>query len=159
MQHHEQTANFRALELAREMVKEKRIKEATFTDDTVVPSVLRCRVTRWLVDTGAGRHVIGRKLLTNDQLANIQTVEPITFWTANCNFESSEAIMMYIDPLGIEVLVYILDQCLAALSAGRLCEEDGCKLDWAAGGKVALLHPPNGKPILLDVYARRPYLD
>ena len=74
-------AAYEAYELAEELLKEGRIKRP----EVIVPSVLKSNTITWLVDAGAGRHVIGRGYLTEEQAASIQKVGAVRFQTANGN--------------------------------------------------------------------------
>ena len=120
MQFDDIMAVFKAFDLAHELLKEGRIK----APDVVVPSVPRSSTIRLFVDTSAGRHVIGRGYLTEQQLADIQKVQALSFQTADCSISTDEAVYMHLSPLGIYILVYILPDAPPALSAGRLCREN-----------------------------------
>ena len=66
---------------------------------------------------------------------------------------------MHLSPLGIDVLVHVLENSPPALSAGRLCRENGCGLEWSTGGDIARLHPPQGEPVELDIIGDCPQMD
>ena len=82
-------AAYKAYELAEEVLKEGRIK----APDVSVPSVARSNTITWLVDTGAGRHVIGRRYLTEQQMASIQQVQSVGFQIANGSVYCNEAVL------------------------------------------------------------------
>ena len=64
-------------------------------------------IKRWLVDTGAGQHVVGREHLTAQQLADAFDVDPLRLITANWVIDASKATCLYVDQLDLWVLVYI----------------------------------------------------
>ena len=53
--------------------------------------------------------------------------------TANGEVQTNEEAQAYVHDLDLFVTVQILDDTLAVLSLGKLCEEHGYSCEWASG--------------------------
>ena len=71
-----------------------------------------------------------------------------TVVTANGEVQTNEEAQVYVHDLDIFVTVQILDDTLAVLSFGKLCEKNGYTNEWASGQKLHLTK--NGKRVLCE---------
>ena len=77
--------------------------------------------------------------------------------TANGEVQTSEEAQVYVHDLDLFVTVQILDDTLAVLSHGKLCEEHGYTYEWASGkqprltkqGKIILCKTENFVPMVV----------
>ena len=104
-------------------------------------------IRRWLVDTGAGVHVVGRQHLTARQFKNTVTGDTVSLLIANGVVEVDQTVELFVDELGFSVWVYVLPDSPPALSVGRLCRADNCKMTL-----------PDGRVIDVTTIAHCPYL-
>ena len=104
--------------------------------DTIGPvtaaAMAEGKVKRWLVDTGAGAHFVGRKYLTQQQIDAVVSLDPIRLAIANGVISADKGAWLYVDELELWIMAYILEDSPPALSAGRLCRESGCNLNHIA---------------------------
>ena len=68
--------------------------------------------------------------------------------TANGEVQSNEEAQVYVDDLNLFVTVQILDETLAVLSLGKLCEHHGHTDEWVSGQKPRLTK--QGKTIFMQ---------
>ena len=89
-----------------------------------------------MVDSGASVHMLSKKDLTSDELDTLRTSRnPTTVVTANGEVQTNEEAQVYVHDLHLFVSVHILDDTLADLSLGKLCEEHGYTSEWASSQK------------------------
>ena len=135
--HHERAVNLGAdLEL--------KVQGLTIAEAFAAACSSKGTIKRWLVDTGAGQHVVGKEHLIAQQLADVVDVDPLRLITSNGIIEASKATWLYVSQLDLWVQAYIFDNCPPALSAGRLCRDDGCALSWAEGANEAVMTTKGG---------------
>ena len=95
-------------------------------------------IRRWLVDTGAGQHVVGKHHRTQDQLNSIVKADSISLVTANGFIEVDRKVELHVDELGFSIWAYVLPESPPALSAGCLYRYNDCRLEWADGSDNAV---------------------
>ena len=121
-----------------------------------MPVKVQGTIRRWLVDTGAGQHVVGKSHLTKQQLASMVKSDPITLVTASGVIIVYQIVEFHVDELGFAIWAYVLPESPPALSAGRLCRYDGCRLEWSDGADNAVLIGPDGRVLTVTTIARCP---
>ena len=65
-------------------------------------------IRRWLVDTGAGQHVVGRRHLTQQQVEIMAKADPISLITANGFIEVDQIVELHVDELGFSIWASVL---------------------------------------------------
>ena len=79
-----------------------------------------------MVDSGASVRMLSEKDSSSRELDTLRiSRNPTTVITANGEVETSEEAQVYVHDLDLIVTVQILDDTLAVLSLGKLCEEHG----------------------------------
>ena len=92
-------------------------------------------------------HMTSKKYLTSAELEHLRkSRNPTSVISGNEEVQTNEEAQVHVHDLELFVTVQILDDTPAALSLGKLCEEDGCTCAWASGQKPHLTK--NGKRIL-----------
>ena len=91
-------------------------------------------------------------------MSNFVDAEPITFHTANGNVRTDKAVWLHIDALDIDLAVYVLHDSLLALSAGMLCRDNGCKINWSPGSAETIMHDPKGRRVDIVMRGACPWL-
>jgi hypothetical protein len=114
-------------------------------------------VDMWLVDTGCGHDLIGRKSYGLNESSFVHADVPLTFGTAN-----GEAIAAYQYPinlveLGYEISPYVLKDTPAVLTVGGRCLNDDFSFFWPNRSRPYFLDP-KGRVIELDIIDDIPYL-
>ena len=67
-------------------------------------------IRRWLVDTGACRHVVGWRHPTKQQLASMVKSDPTSLGTANGLIEVDDIVELMVDELGFTVWACVLPE-------------------------------------------------
>ena len=92
------------------------------------------------VDSGASMPMLSKKDLTSDELDTLRrSRNPTVVLTANGEVHTNEEAQVFVYDLDLFVTVPILDDTLALLSFGKLCEEHGYTYEWASGQKPRLI--------------------
>ena len=90
----------------KELREDGTIPNATFPEQCkhdnipVFPAEAKGVIKRWLLDTGAGIHVVGRQYLTKQQLAGLVQSDPVTLATATGTIEVTQTVELWVDELG-----------------------------------------------------------
>ena len=115
----------------------------------LVPS----KVSRWLLDSGASNHMIGRNLLPKG--CTLFEGKVLTVKTAKGEITLKERAYIAVPALGIAVEALVFPEAPAALSIGKLIEA-GFTFSWLRGAPQ--LFNPDEVEIQVDVSHRVPYV-
>ena len=100
-----------------------------------------------VVDSGALMHLLSKKDLSSDELDTLRrSRNPATVVTANGEVQANEEAQVYVHDLDLFVTVQLLEETLAVLSLGKLCEDHGYSCEWVSGQKPRLTKEE--KPII-----------
>ena len=100
-----------------------------------------------VVDSGALMHLLSKKDLSSDELDTLRrSRNSATVVTANGEVQANEEAQVYVHDLGLFVTVQLLEETLAVLSLGKLCEDHGYSCEWVSGQKPRLAKEE--KPII-----------
>ena len=94
-------------------------------------------------------HMLSRKDLSSGELKILRTSRNPTTVTAHGEVQTNEEAQENVHDLDLFVTVQMLDDTLAVLSSGKLCEEHGYTFEWASGRTPHLTKDGKG------FYARR----
>ena len=90
----------------------------------------------FVVDSGASMHMLSKKDLSSDELDILRRSRNTTVGvTANGEVQTNEEAQVYVHDLDLFVTVQILEETLAVLSLGELCEDHGYSYEWVSGQK------------------------
>ena len=106
---------------------------------------------KWVVDSGAGIHLVPRAHKTGSYLA-----APIVIMTANGTVQTSEMTEVPCPVLGGTVQAYVLAQSPYVLSLGRL-QNKGFEFRWTKNRDPVLVRP-DGRSVNLEVQTAVPML-
>ena len=88
------------------------------------PSVIKTEEREFVVDSGLSMHMLSRKDLNSAELETVRVSRsPITVVTAKCEVLTKEEATVYVKELDLFVTVMLLEDALAVLSLGKLCED------------------------------------
>ena len=132
-------------------------KNATPVSVSCGPLASRLPVTDWLLDTGSGFDLIGRKVANKVHGHVFQTDNVLSMQTANGLTTSADAVSAEIPELGIEITANILESTPSVLSVGKRCMLDGCSFVWIRDS-TPYLELPTGERVSLQVSGYCPYL-
>ena len=80
----------------------------------------------FVVDPGASMHMLSKKDLSSDELDILLRSRNTTVGvTANGEVQTNEEAQVYVHDLDLFMTVQILEETLAVLSLGELCEDHG----------------------------------
>ena len=100
----------------------------------------------FVVDSGASMDMVSKKGLNSAVLETVRTSRsPTTLMTANGEVQTREEVTVYVKQLDLFVKVMFLQETLAVLSLGKLCEDHGYTYHWISGQKPHFIR--NGKRI------------
>ena len=100
----------------------------------------------FVVDSGASMHMVSRKDLDKAELETVRIpTNPTMAMTANGEVLTKEEATVYVKELDLFVTVMLLEDTLAVLSLGKLCEDHGNTYHWTSGQKPHLIQ--NGRKI------------
>ena len=68
-----------------------------------MPVELKGKIRRWLLDTGAGIHVVGCQHLKQQQLRSRVKSDPVRLVTANGIIGVEQTVELWIDQLGFSI--------------------------------------------------------
>ena len=90
----------------------------------------------FLVDSGASMHMISKKDLSDAEMDTLtKSCSPTIVTTANGEVQTHEETTLYVKELDIFLTVKVLENTLAVLSLGKLCDENGYSFEWINGQK------------------------
>ena len=85
-------------------------------------------------------HVISKKDLNSAELETLTTSRsPTTVMTANGEVQTHEEATVYVKELEKILTMKVLEDALAVLSLGKLCDENGYSYEWINGQKPHLI--------------------
>ena len=120
-----------AWEIAKNVHKLQEMDKATFHSLSEVwslpaPSSTKLEEREFVVDSRASMHMLSRRDLNSAELDTVRVSRnPTTVITANGEVQMNEEATVYFYDLDLFVTVQILDDTLAVLSLGKLCEDHG----------------------------------
>ena len=108
-------------------------------------------------DSGASMHMISKKDLDTAELATVRiSKNPIMVVTASGEVQTREEATGFVRELDLFETLMLLENTLAVLSLGKLCEECWYSYHWTSGQKPYLIK--NGKKINFDTSDRVPFV-
>ena len=112
-------------------------------------------IREWIVDTGSGLHLMGKKSLAQEAVAGTLAIKPVKLTTANGVIHASEQLLARVTALGsdLPITITVLDDSPAVLSVGNLCEVMGWTFRWEGFQRPYLQTPDGSKRIYL--YTRK----
>ena len=130
----EQGARGAAWKLAKSVLKFKEKNRATFFSPSdircLLASTLKPEEREFVVDSGASMHMISKKDLHDAERDKLtKSCCRITVITANGEVQTHEEATVYVKALGIFLTVKVLENTPAVLSLGKLCHENGLRVD------------------------------
>ena len=79
-----------------------------------------------MVDSGASMHMVSKRDLNSAELETMRiSKNPTTVMTANGEVQTREEATVYVKEMVLFVTVMFLEETLAVLSLGKLCEDHG----------------------------------
>ena len=100
----------------------------------------------FVVDSGASMHIFSKKDLNKAELETVRTSRSATtVMTANGEVQTRQEATVYVEELDLFAKVMFLEETLAALSLGKLCEDHGTTNQRTSGRKPQ--HTKKGKRI------------
>ena len=134
----EQGAREAAWKLAKNVFKLKEHDRATFfspSENRCLPaSTLKPEEREFVVDSGGSMHMISKKDL-NDTDILTKSCSPTIVITANGEVQTHEEATVYVKELEKFLTMKVLENTLAVLSIGKLCDENGYSYEWINGQK------------------------
>ena len=121
------------------MYKLREKDKATFhspSEEWVLPaaSTKEPEEREFVVDSGAGMHVVSKRDLSSAELETMRmSRNPTTVMTANDEVQSREEAAVFVKELDLFVSVMLLEETPAVLSLGKLCEDHGYASHWTSG--------------------------
>ena len=97
----------------------------------------------WLMDTGCGHDLVGKKMVHGyqTQAAPVGKSGSITFATANGKIRTTEVVPMHCEVFGNEIAPFLLPETPPVLSVGKRCMEEQYDFHWIRGQKpLSLIH-------------------
>ena len=136
----EQGARGAAWKLAKSVLKLKEHERATFfspSENRCLPaSTLKLEEREFAVDSGASMHMISKKALNVAEMDTLtKSCSPAIVITANGEVETHEEAIGNVKELGKLLTMKVLENTPAALSLGKLCDENGYSYEWINGQK------------------------
>ena len=100
----------------------------------LVTSVKEPEEIEIVVDSGASMHMVSKKDLNSAELETTRTSRSLTtVMTANGEVQTREEATVYGKELDVFVTVMLLEETLAVLFLGKLCEDHGHTYNWTSG--------------------------
>ena len=121
--------------------------------------------SRWLIDTGSGMDLCGKRLLTHRDASDVPEAivegKPMTFNTANGPYKAKKQVLIDVSSLGPSwgdiTAAYIMNDTPAVLSVGKRVCNEGFSFLWLHG-KTPCFITPDGSIIPFDVQNDCPYI-
>ena len=93
----------------------------------------------FVVGSGAGVHMVSKRDLNSAEFETMRTSRsPTTVMTANGEVQTREEATVYVKELDLPVTVMLLEETLAVLSLGKLCEDHEYTYHWTSDQKPHL---------------------
>ena len=94
------------------------------------------------IDSRASTHMLSKRDLSSNGMKTLRRSRtPTVVVTANGVVQTNEEAQVYFHDLGLFVTVQLVEDTLAVLSPGKLCEEHGYSYEWVVGSKPQLIKP------------------
>ena len=140
----EQGAREAAWKLAKSVLNLKEQERATFfspSENRCLPaSTLKPVEREFVVDSGASMHMISKKEWDDAEMDTLtKSCSPTIVMTANGEVQTHEEATVYVKELDIIFTMKVLENTLAVLSLGKLCDENGYSYEWINGQKSHLI--------------------
>ena len=141
----ERCARGDAWRLAKNIYKLRETEKATFyspTDEWILPaaSTIKPEEREFAVDSGAGMHKVSKRDLYSAELETMRiSKNPTTVMTANGEVQTREEPTICVKELDLFVTVMLLEDTLAVLFLGKLCEDHAKNYHWTTGQKPHLI--------------------
>ena len=102
--------------------------------------ILNLRKENFFVDSGASRHMISKKELSDAAMDTLtKSCSPTIVITANGEVQTHEEAMVYVKELEKLLTMKVLENTPAVLSLGKLCDENWYSYEWINGQKPHLI--------------------
>ena len=126
------------------MLKLKEHERAIFfspSENRCLPaSSLKPEEREFVVDSGASMHMISKKDLSDAEMDTLtKSCSPTIVITANGEVQTHEEATVYVKELDMFLTMKVLENTLAVLSLGKLCDENGYSYEWINGQKPHLI--------------------
>ena len=126
------------------MLKLKEHERATFfspSENRCLPaSSLQPEEREVVVDSGTSMHMISKKDLSDAEMDTLtKSCSPTIVITANGEVQTHEEAIVYVKELDIFLTMKVLENTPAALSLGKLCDENVSSYEWINGQKPHLI--------------------
>ena len=133
-----------AWRLAKSIQKLMEKNEAAFFSPSenrcLLASNLKPEEREFVLDSGASMHMISKKDLNDAEMDTLtKSCSPTIVITANGEVQTHEEAIVYVKELGIFLTMKVLENTPAALSFGKLCDENGCSYESINGQKPHLI--------------------
>ena len=103
-------------------------------------STLEPEEREFVVDSSASMHMISKKDLNDAEMDTLtKSCSPTIVITANGEVQTHEEAIVYVKELGTFLTVKVFENTTAALSLGKLCDENGYSYEWINGQKSHLI--------------------
>ena len=103
-------------------------------------STLKPEEREFFVDSGASMHMVSKKDLNSSEMDTLtKSCSPAIVITANGEVQMPEEATVYVKELDIFLTMRVLEDTPAALSLGKLCDENGYSYEWINGQKPHLI--------------------
>ena len=125
-------------------LKEKEDKAAFYSpsEEWIMPaaSTINPKEREFVVDSGASMHMVSKRDFNKAELETVRiSKNPTMVMTASGEVPAKEEATVYVRELDLFVTVMFLENTLAVLSLGILCEEFGYCCHWTSGQKPHLI--------------------
>ena len=114
-------------------------------------------VDMWLVDTGCGHDLVGRKDYSLRESNLVHADVPLTFATANGYTPATYRYPLFLEEIGYEIAPYVLKDTPAVLTVGGRVMNEDFSFFWPSCG-IPYYLAPDGRMIELQVIDDIPYL-
>ena len=133
-----------SVEAGQKCVEIKGENRATFfspSENMCLPaSTLQPEEREFVVDSGASVHMISNKDLSDSEMDTLsKSCSPTKVLTANGEVQTHEEATVYVKEMDIFLTTKVLENTPAALSLGKLCDENGYSYGWINGQKPHLI--------------------
>ena len=105
----------------------------------LVTSIKEPEEREFVVDSGAGMHLVSKKDLNSAELETMRiSRNPTTVMTANGEVQTREEATVCVKELDLFVTVMFLEQTPGVLCLAKICEDHGYTYHWTSGQKPQL---------------------
>ena len=150
--HQERCARKAAWELEKHIYKLKNSDKAMFYTPIEVKVMLGHTSTRpverdFVVESGASMHMMSKRDLSSEEMDTVKRFRtPTVVLTANGDVHTHEEAQVFVHDPNLFVTVPLLEETLAVLLLGKLCEDHGHSHEWVSGQEPRLTK--GGKTII-----------